>query len=138
MRRLLESEKNIPVFRAIVPVLADKAQVQGGFVWQLFVAVRDCIASMLMAQPTKGAYDAHHCLFIVLSAVVAIGAEMPTTRIPTASDLPAILELTRENRTLLAELEPDFWRKSANADESHRAFVTYQISNEELTKRVLE
>ncbi len=63
---------------------------------------------------------------------------MPTTRMPNASDLPAILELARKNRTLLAELEPDFWRKSANADESHRAFVTYQIANEELIKRILE
>lgn len=63
---------------------------------------------------------------------------MPITRIPTQSDLPAILELTRENRTLLAELEPDFWGKSANADEIHRAFVTFQITNENLTKRVLE
>jgi hypothetical protein len=63
---------------------------------------------------------------------------MPVTRPPTASDLPAILELTRENRTLLAKLEPDFWGKSANADELHEQFVTYQISNEELIKRVLE
>ena len=77
-------------------------------------------------------------LFFVFPALIAIGAEMPTTRTPTASDLPAVLELTRENRTLLAELEPDFWKKSANADESHRAFVTYQITNDELTKRVLE
>lgn len=69
---------------------------------------------------------------------VAIGAEMLTTRTPTDSDLPAILELTCANRTLLAELEPDFWGKSANADELHRAFVAYQIANENLTKRVLE
>lgn len=60
------------------------------------------------------------------------------TRTPTQSDLPAILELTRENRTLLATLEPDFWRKSANADELHKAFVTSQITNEKLIKRVLE
>ncbi len=63
-------------------------------------------------------------LFFVFPALIAIGAEMPTTRIPTASDIPAVLELTRENRTLLAELEPDGRRKSAKADESHRAFVT--------------
>ena len=71
-------------------------------------------------------------------ALIAIGAEMPITRTPTESDLPAILELTRKNRTLLAELEPDFWRKSANADESHREFVTFQIATDSLTKRVLE
>lgn len=64
---------------------------------------------------------------------------MPTTtRTPTERDLPAILELTRANRSLLAELEPDFWRKSANADALHAAFVTYQIANESLIKRVLE
>jgi hypothetical protein len=63
---------------------------------------------------------------------------MLTTRIPTPADLRAILELTRANRSLLAELEPKFWRKSANADELHRAFVTFQIANENLTKRVLE
>ncbi len=27
--------------QSFLPVVADKAQVQGGFVWQLFVAVRD-------------------------------------------------------------------------------------------------
>ena len=77
-------------------------------------------------------------LSFAFPALIAIGAEMPNIRIPTESDLPAILELTRSNRTLLAELEPDFWRESANADELHRAFVTFQITNENLIKRVLE
>ena len=63
---------------------------------------------------------------------------MLTTRTPTSADLPAILALTRANRALLATLEPWFWRPSANADELHRAFITYQVANENLIKRVLE
>ena len=69
---------------------------------------------------------------------IAIGTEMLTTRTPTPADLPAIVDLTRANRSLLAELEPTFWRKSANADELHRAFITFQMANESLIKRVLE
>lgn len=60
------------------------------------------------------------------------------TRVPTHADLPAILDLTRENRALLATLEPDYWRKSTNADALHQAFVTFQVANENLIKRVLE
>jgi len=63
---------------------------------------------------------------------------MGTIRTPTQADLPAVIELTRLNRTLLAELEPHFWRKSANADEMHRLFVTFQLGNDGLIKRVLE
>jgi len=63
---------------------------------------------------------------------------MPLTRPSTEDDLPAILELTRSNRSLLAELEPDFWTKSANADELHQAFVTFQVTNGNPTNRVLE
>ena len=62
---------------------------------------------------------------------------MPITRMPIESDLPAILHLTRENRALLARLEPGFWRKSADADELHQKFVEFQIATDSLTKRVL-
>ena len=48
------------------------------------------------------------------------------------------MELTRSNRALLAELEPDFWRKSANADELHQAFITLQVANGTSANRVLE
>jgi hypothetical protein len=63
---------------------------------------------------------------------------MATTRAAIQTDLSAILELTRANRTLLATLEPGFWHKSPNADEIHREFITFQVANEHLTKRVLE
>ena len=63
---------------------------------------------------------------------------MATTRAAIQTDLSAILELTRANRTLLARLEPSFWHKSPNADEIHREFITFQVANEHLTKRVLE
>jgi hypothetical protein len=63
---------------------------------------------------------------------------MRVTRIPTQADLQAILQLTRANRSRRATLEPDFWRKSANADVLHEMFVTFQIGNDQLIKRVLE
>jgi hypothetical protein len=66
------------------------------------------------------------------------GAATFTTRTATPADLPAIVDLTRSNRSLLAALEPDFWRKSANADVMHQAFLTYQIANDNFIKRVLE
>src|SRR5262245_28416721 len=65
------------------------------------------------------------------------GETMLTTRTPTQTDLPRILELTRANRSLLADLEPKFWRKSANADELHAAFVAFQLANDALIKRIL-
>jgi hypothetical protein len=63
---------------------------------------------------------------------------MLTTRTATLADLPTILDLTRANRSRLAEFEPDFWRKSANSNEIHRAFVTFQLGNDAVLKRVLE
>lgn len=65
---------------------------------------------------------------------------MPTNiiRTPTTDDLPAILSLTRANRALLAALEPVFWRPSSKADAFHREFVTGQVTNAKLIKRVLE
>ena len=53
-------------------------------------------------------------------------------------DLPAIIRLTRENRALLARLEPTFWRAAADADESHAAFMATVVTNPDITKRVLE
>ena len=63
---------------------------------------------------------------------------MSLVRTPTPDDLEAVLELTRNNRALLAALEPRYWRPSDNADESHAGFVRGQIENDDLPKRVLE
>ena len=50
-----------------------------------------------------------------------------TVRPASESDLPAILQLTREKRALLARLDPVFWRPAANADDLHPAFITYLV-----------
>ncbi len=63
---------------------------------------------------------------------------MLITREPTLDDLPEILQLTRDKRTMLAELEPHFWRKSENADDLHDAFVTFQVNSRNVITRVLE
>ena len=53
-------------------------------------------------------------------------------------DLPAIIQLTRENRSLLERLEPTFWRASANADEAHAAFMEFVVADPHITTRVLD
>ena len=52
--------------------------------------------------------------------------------------MPAILQLTAENRALLARLEPGYWRPSANADEFHSKYLQYLVTNPDITTRVLE
>lgn len=61
-----------------------------------------------------------------------------TVRPATQEDLPAIIQLTRENRSLLERLEPTFWRASANADEAHAAFMEYVVATPEFTTRLLD
>ncbi len=53
-------------------------------------------------------------------------------------DMPAILQLTAENRALRARLEPGYWRPSANADEFHSKYTRYLVTNPDITTRVLE
>ncbi len=61
-----------------------------------------------------------------------------SVRAASEKDLPAILQLTAENRALLARLEPGFWRPAADADESHSKYIQYLLTNPDITKRVLE
>jgi hypothetical protein len=61
-----------------------------------------------------------------------------TIRGAVEEDLPAIVRLTKENRALLARLEPVYWRPSPNADESHARFMRHVVTNPDITKRVLE
>jgi hypothetical protein len=61
-----------------------------------------------------------------------------SVRAASERDLPAILQLTAENRALLARLEPGYWRPSANADESHSKYIQYTVTNPDITTRVLE
>ena len=63
---------------------------------------------------------------------------MTTVRDATADDLAAIVRLTRRNRQLLAELEPNFWRQAQGADEMHAAFMRMQLDNPAVRSRVLE
>ena len=64
--------------------------------------------------------------------------ETGSVRAASEKDLPAILQLTAENRALLARLEPGFWRPAADADESHSKYIQYLLTNSDITKRVLE
>ncbi len=64
--------------------------------------------------------------------------EPSSVRAALEKDLPAILQLTAENRALLARLEPGYWRPSANADEFHSKYIQYVVTNPDITKRVLE
>ncbi|HIG41556.1 MAG: hypothetical protein ABGY96_28960 [bacterium] len=56
----------------------------------------------------------------------------------TEKDLPAIIQLTRENRHLLERLEPTFWRASVNADDAHAAFMAFVVSSHDIITRVLD
>lgn len=58
-------------------------------------------------------------------------------RAAAPEDLAAIVRLARENRSLLAQLEPTYWRKAENADEFHAIFLEWLIKNPDVTKRVL-
>ena len=64
--------------------------------------------------------------------------EPSSVRAALEEDLPAILQLTAENRALLARLEPGYWQASANADEFHSKYIQYVVTNPDITKRVLE
>ncbi len=61
-----------------------------------------------------------------------------TVRAASEKDLPVILELTAENRALLARLEPFYWRPAENADELHAMYIRFLVTNPEVTTRVLE
>jgi hypothetical protein len=71
----------------------------------------------------------------ILGLALACGGSSEVTMEPSSvraaleKDLPAILQLTAENRALLARLEPGYWRPSANADEFHSKYIQYLVTN---------